>query len=114
MSEYLWDKTGEADADVQHLESLLGELRHKPRTLELPLEFEAAHSEFNAHTLRARRRSRAGWLAVAAALLLAFVAFAFTLLRASATGGDTQSAAQSHNEDSPSGQSQGNAPQSVA
>jgi hypothetical protein len=114
MSEYLWDKTGEADADVQHLESLLGELRHKPRTLELPLEGEAAHSEFNAHTLPARRRSRAGWLAVAAALLLAFVAFAFVLLRASATDGEKQSAAQSRNEDSYGSGPQNNASQSVA
>jgi|SRR5215831_5379428 len=33
---YLWDKTGEPDEEVQELEELLGTLRHKPQPLELP------------------------------------------------------------------------------
>ena len=38
MSDYLWDKSGEADAEVERLELLLGSLRHQPRPLELPAE----------------------------------------------------------------------------
>lgn len=34
--EYLWDRTGEADPDVQQLEDMLGELRYQPRPLEIP------------------------------------------------------------------------------
>ena len=34
---YLWDRTGEPDAEVQELEELLGSLRYQPRPLELPV-----------------------------------------------------------------------------
>ena len=37
MSDYLWDKKGEPDAEVARLEALLGAFRHEPRRLELPL-----------------------------------------------------------------------------
>ena len=33
---YLWDRTGEPDAEVQQLEDLLGSLRYQPRPLEIP------------------------------------------------------------------------------
>ncbi len=33
---YLWDKAGEPDEEVQHLESLLSEFRYQPRPLVLP------------------------------------------------------------------------------
>ncbi len=33
---YLWDKSGEPDDEVQHLESLLSEFRYTPRPLVLP------------------------------------------------------------------------------
>lgn len=33
---YLWDKTGEPDAEIQRLEEVLGTLRYQPRPLELP------------------------------------------------------------------------------
>lgn len=36
MSDYLWDRTGEPDADVKELEELLGSLAYQPRPLELP------------------------------------------------------------------------------
>jgi hypothetical protein len=36
MSDYLWDKTGEADPEVERLEELLGGLRFQPRTFEVP------------------------------------------------------------------------------
>ena len=34
--DYLWDKTGEPDPEVQELEQLLGTLRYQPRPLEIP------------------------------------------------------------------------------
>ena len=33
---YLWDRTGEADAEVQQLEELLGALRYQPKPLQIP------------------------------------------------------------------------------
>lgn len=33
---YLWDKSGEPDEEIQHLESLLSEFRYQPRPLALP------------------------------------------------------------------------------
>ena len=33
---YLWDRTGEPDAEVQQLEQLLGELRYQPSPFEVP------------------------------------------------------------------------------
>jgi hypothetical protein len=43
MSDYLWDRTGEPDAEVERLESLLGAARYRPRPLELPSE-ESPHA----------------------------------------------------------------------
>jgi hypothetical protein len=34
--DYLWDKTGEPDPEIQQLEQLLGTLRYQPRTLDIP------------------------------------------------------------------------------
>jgi hypothetical protein len=34
--DYLWDRTGEPDPEIQQLEQVLGTLRYQPRTLELP------------------------------------------------------------------------------
>jgi hypothetical protein len=33
---YLWDRTGEPDPDIQKLEELLGELRYQPQPLRIP------------------------------------------------------------------------------
>src|SRR2546422_224021 len=33
---YLWDRTGEADAEVQRLEELLGTLHYQPKPLQIP------------------------------------------------------------------------------
>src|SRR5881409_2096010 len=33
---YLWDRSGEPDLDVQKLEEILGTLRYQPRPLEIP------------------------------------------------------------------------------
>lgn len=69
MSDYLWDKTGEADEDVEQLENLLGALKYQPRPLEIPASAMP--------TVRATRpamffsRPR---LAIAASLLLTLLA----------------------------------------
>jgi type IV secretory pathway VirB10-like protein len=34
--DYLWDRSGQPDPEIQHLEDILGELRHQPRPLEIP------------------------------------------------------------------------------
>lgn len=34
--DYLWDRTGEPDAEIERLERTLGRLRHRPKPLELP------------------------------------------------------------------------------
>jgi hypothetical protein len=34
--DYLWDKTGEPDLEIQQLEEILRTLRHQPRPLEIP------------------------------------------------------------------------------
>jgi hypothetical protein len=87
MSEYLWDKTGEADAEVERLEELLGGLRHRPSAFELPAEMQT----------RPHIRSRVfrpAWLAFAAALLLAILAGALVALRHNAPDAGKLSAAQ--------------------
>jgi hypothetical protein len=86
MSDYLWDKTGEPDADVERLEALLAGFGHAPRPMELP----ARVVPFG------RRRPRllaAAGLAAAAALLLASLAGAAALLRARTAAGGTSTAA---------------------
>ena len=57
--DYLWDKSGQPDPEVQKLEEILGTLRYQPRPLELPVS---------------RRRSYFPLLAIAASLLLAVLA----------------------------------------
>ena len=34
--DYLWDKTGEPDPEIQELEQVLGTLRYQPRSLDIP------------------------------------------------------------------------------
>ena len=57
--DYLWDKTGEPDPEIQKLEEILGTLRYQPQPLELPVP---------------RRWNYFPLLAIAASLLLALVA----------------------------------------
>jgi hypothetical protein len=56
---YLWDRSGEPDAEVQELEELLGSLRYKPKPLEIP-----------AHLRPGRRQSFFPAMAIAAAIAL--------------------------------------------
>ncbi|MBA3240931.1 MAG: hypothetical protein H0T60_06860 [Acidobacteria bacterium] len=82
MSDYLWDKTGDGDADVERLEELLGAFGHRPRELELPTT-EAAPPPRPA-LLHSRRFRPA--LLTAAALLLMMLAGALVVLRQNGTG----------------------------
>src|SRR5687767_743208 len=34
--DYLWDKTGERDPEIQELEQVLGTLRYQPKELQIP------------------------------------------------------------------------------
>ena len=62
--DYLWDKTGEPDPEIQQLEEILGTLRYQPKPLELPQDL-----------LTPRRRSNHFPLvAIAATVLLALLA----------------------------------------
>jgi hypothetical protein len=58
---YLWDRTGEPDAEVQELEELLGTLKYQPRALQIPSNLTAG-----------RKRSFIP-LAIAAAIALVMV-----------------------------------------
>ena len=60
---YLWDRSGEPDADIQQLEELLGTLRYQPQPLKIPADFQIA-----------RRRSFYPPLAIAASLLFFVIA----------------------------------------
>lgn len=61
--DYLWDKTGEPDPQIQQLEEILGTLRYQPKPLDLPEELPLP-----------RRRNYFPWLAIAAAVLVALLA----------------------------------------
>lgn len=59
---YLWDRSGEPDPDVQKLEEILGSLRYQPQPLLIPTHVQAV-----------RRRNFFPALAIAAALALCAV-----------------------------------------
>ena len=61
--DYLWDKTGQPDPQVQELEEILGTLKYQPRPLEIPQDL-----------LQPKRRNYFPLLAIAATVLLALVA----------------------------------------
>lgn len=60
---YLWDRSGEIDPDIQRLEETLGALRYQPQPLQIP-----------AHLQIGRRRSLYPAMAIAAAIALLAVA----------------------------------------
>ena len=61
--DYLWDKSGEPDPQIQQLEQILGTLRYQPKPFEVPRDIPAP-----------RRRSYFPLLAIAATLLVALLA----------------------------------------
>ncbi|HEX8161998.1 MAG TPA: hypothetical protein VF538_09010 [Pyrinomonadaceae bacterium] len=76
MSDYLWDKTGEADPEVERLEELLGGLRFQPRTFEVPATLPFAPRRATP------ARAPFSWsrLAVAASLLLTLLVGAWLVV----------------------------------
>jgi hypothetical protein len=56
---YLWDRSGEPDPEIQKLEEILGTLRYQPRTLEIPHDLHVG-----------RRRNLFPAMAIAAAIVL--------------------------------------------
>lgn len=44
--DYLWDRSGETDHEVQELEEVLGTLRYQPRPLEIPEQSFRRHHRF--------------------------------------------------------------------
>jgi heme exporter protein D len=103
MSDYLWDKSGEPEAEVERLEELLGNLRHRPRMLELPADtlrleprrpslFSTSRLPGTPPRFRISRRFGPAWVAVAATLLLACLLFASVFLRTRVTMGDRHTA----------------------
>jgi hypothetical protein len=66
--DYLWDKSGEPDPEIQELEEVLGSLRYQPKRLDL--------SDNNQQT---GRRSYVPLVAIAATLVIAVLAGLFWL-----------------------------------
>jgi hypothetical protein len=67
--DYLWDGTGEPDAETRRLESLLGGLRYQPHPLALP-EKPGVSADGNASSRAAYRASVLRLAAIAAVALL--------------------------------------------
>jgi hypothetical protein len=85
MSDYLWDKTGEPDAEAEQLENLLGALKHKQRPLEIPADaMPKATAKAPARTRPADIFSRPR-LALAASLLLTLLAGTWLVTRQNET-----------------------------
>lgn len=61
--DYLWDKTGEPDPEIQQLEEILGTLRYQPQALEIPADLPIERE-------RKFFRSFAPGLAIAATIAL--------------------------------------------
>ncbi len=61
--DYLWNKTGQPDPEIQQLEEILGTLRYRPKPLVIPDDVRIP-----------RRRNYFPLLAIAASILLAIVA----------------------------------------
>jgi hypothetical protein len=68
--EYLWDKSGEPDPEIQQLEEVLGTLKYQPRPLEIPRDLVVI-----------RRRRYLPYAAIAASLIFALLAAGFWLMR---------------------------------
>jgi len=62
-ADYLWDKTGEPDPEIQQLEEILGTLRYQPRPLEIPAGLHVGRE-------RSFFRSYAAPLAIAATVAM--------------------------------------------
>jgi hypothetical protein len=65
-ADYLWDKTGEPDPEIQQLEEILGTLRYQPRPLEIPAGLHVGRERSFFRGLR----NHAAPLAIAATLAM--------------------------------------------
>ena len=65
--DYLWDKSGEPDPQIQELEEILGTLRYQPKPLQLPRELSAVRAP------NYFRRNYLPLAAIAATLLVALL-----------------------------------------
>jgi hypothetical protein len=90
MSDYLWDKSGEPDAEVERLEELLGGLSYQPRELQLPLTTQLT-ARLNVAT---RRNYRPGLAAAAALVLMGLAGFWLVQHRGRATVSPSSAVAQ--------------------
>ena len=68
--EYLWDKSGEPDPELQRLEEVLGSLKYQPRPLEIPRDLVVV-----------RRHRYLPYVAIAASLILALLVAGLWLRR---------------------------------
>jgi hypothetical protein len=83
--DYLWDRSGKPDPEIQQLEEILGTMRYQPRALEIPAQVSPD-----------RRRGFFPRMAIAAALAATLVgAAAWFLLQNPSTGGNLESASGS-------------------
>ena len=64
--DYLWDRSGEPDPEIQQLEELLGTLRYQPKALHLPTDATPR--------LKLTRRNYLPLLAIAATVIVSLVA----------------------------------------
>lgn len=51
--DYLWDRSGEPDPEIQQLEEILGELRYQPRPIEVPADLKTGGNGFNLYAIAA-------------------------------------------------------------
>ena len=51
--DYLWDRSGQPDPEIQQLEEILGELRCQPRPLEVPADLKTGGNRFNSYAIAA-------------------------------------------------------------
>ena len=91
--DYLWDRTGEPDPEIQQLEEILGELRYEPRPFEVPAE-----EKFNRE--RSFFRVSAPRLAIAAAIAMLVVGLGAWVMLQQAKQAQTPSVAQTSNQPS--------------
>jgi hypothetical protein len=66
--DYLWDRSGEPDPEIQQLEEILGELRYQPRPLEIPADLKTGSNRSTFYAIAAAVAMIAvglgAWLAV--------------------------------------------------
>ena len=93
MSDYLWDKQGEPDAEVARLEAMLGAFAHEPRRLELPAGAATPEPRRSWLSPFTSRLFAPAALAAAVALVVASIIIASVFMRARVADGDRRAAA---------------------